>query len=235
MRGRSIIVAEAPHLHLVWARNLIYLKPIPRYLLSHAFWRYLAAGATPQHDAIRRAAAGFLRTYSHLVRHESDFRVARRDDLALIPADDGTHEITWDRFAAFIGAFARVDDADVCPRYSYGELRLTRLNFYTRLLQGKLTFHHVDTQWASMLGSLLAPLLSVFAILSVVLSAMQVELAVPDTAGNARWAAFSSVSRWFCVVTLVVAAAVIACLGLFVVFMFVLPHTRARTLAMPPC
>ncbi len=82
-----------------------------------------------------------------------------------------------------------------------------------------------------MLGTLLAPLLSVFAILSVVLSAMQVELAVlavPGAATDHRWDAFSSVSRWSSVVTLVVAALAISWLASFLLFMFIHETLHAR-------
>ena len=37
VRGRNIIVTEQPRLHLVWAYNRIFIKPLPPYLLSRAF------------------------------------------------------------------------------------------------------------------------------------------------------------------------------------------------------
>jgi hypothetical protein len=37
--SREIVVVEKMDLHLVWEPNRIYLKPLPRYLLSHSFWR----------------------------------------------------------------------------------------------------------------------------------------------------------------------------------------------------
>ena len=36
--SREIIVVEKMDLHLVWEPNRIYLKPLPRYLLSYNFW-----------------------------------------------------------------------------------------------------------------------------------------------------------------------------------------------------
>lgn len=35
---REIIVTEEPRLHLVWIYNRIFIKPLPQYLLSQAFW-----------------------------------------------------------------------------------------------------------------------------------------------------------------------------------------------------
>ncbi|KAI9847444.1 MAG: hypothetical protein M1838_000863 [Thelocarpon superellum] len=223
VRGRSIVVAENPQLHLVWAYSQIYIKPIPRYLLSRAFWEYLGRGATVgrQNEEIWKAAAGFIRTYSFLIRHESDFRLARREEYCLIPADDGTDLITWERFAAFIASFEDMNDELVCPRYSYGELRLTRLNFYTRLFLRKLAFHHLEAQWGALLGGYITPLLSLFAIFSVVLNAMQVGLAVPAvSSGSDGWSAFLSVARWFSVVTLLLVMFALVLLAIFVVWMF---------------
>ncbi|RYO22015.1 hypothetical protein AA0113_g12779 [Alternaria arborescens] len=37
VKGREIIVTEDPRLHLVWIHDRIFIKPIPRYLLSHTF------------------------------------------------------------------------------------------------------------------------------------------------------------------------------------------------------
>jgi hypothetical protein len=37
--SREIVVVERIDMHLVWEPNKIYLKPLPRYLLSHKFWK----------------------------------------------------------------------------------------------------------------------------------------------------------------------------------------------------
>lgn len=171
VRGRKIIVAENPQLHLVWYYDRIYIKRIPRYLLSHAFWEFL----TTQPVELRRAITGFVRTYSYLIRYECDFRLATSDEhqLALIPKDDGSvsadgsDHITFERFARFIAAFQKLPDDSVSPRYRYGELRLSRLNMCAPIFLGKLTPHHIDAQWGAYLGRFLAPILSVFAVLSV--------------------------------------------------------------------
>ncbi|PHH92318.1 hypothetical protein CDD83_7907 [Cordyceps sp. RAO-2017] len=93
VKRRTIFVTEDPKLRLVWIYDRIFIKPLPRYIGSHAFWRdYLNStdGDGPQ-ARIRRAALGYVRTHRHLVRYESEFRIAQDPHLCLIPAD-----VTWE-------------------------------------------------------------------------------------------------------------------------------------------
>lgn len=71
-------------------------------------------------------------------------------------------------------------------RYCYGELRLTRLNFYAPLLLGKLHFEQVHGQYGDFFGRLYGPLLFAFAIVSTILNSMQVALASEQLAA-AHW------------------------------------------------
>lgn len=211
------MVAEHPQLHLVWSYDRIFVKPIPRYFLSHAFWEYVRTD-----EKLCQAAAGFLRTYSYLIRYERDFKEALSDGLRLIPVDDGINAITFERFAKFIAPFAEISDSRVNARYQYGELRLTRLNWCARVFLRKLTFHHIHPQWGSYLGRFLAPMLSTFAVFAVILNAMQVELAVQNTQQSLdTWDAFSRASRWFSVLTVILATIAVSFLLALVVFMFV--------------
>ena len=208
---------ENPQLHLVWFYDQIFVKPIPRYLLSYAFWQYLST----QSDVLQQSVVGFVRTYSHLIRYESDFRIATRECYGLIPDKDGEEPITWESFATFIGWFDKVADIGVNPRYHYGELRLTRLNFITRLFLGKLTFHHMHAQWGPFLGQLFTPLLSLFAILSITLSAMQVGLASePVVGGSTASTALPKVSHVMSILVLILAASLVVCLSCLIIFMF---------------
>ena len=210
-------MTENPQLHLVWFYDRIFIKPIPRYLLSHAFWEYLQT-----REELCQAATGFLRTYSYLIRYDADFRLAASDTLSLIPADDGEESITYERFTKFIRPFSMLEDNSVSPRYHYGELRLTRLNMCSRLFLGKLTFHHIDAQWSSYLGRFLAPMLSTLALFSVVLSAMQVGLAAqkpPEDLHNLI--TFSGISQWFSTAIILLASVGILLLGALIIFMFI--------------
>jgi hypothetical protein len=211
-RGREIILVENPQLHLVWKYDKIFVKPIPSYLLSSAFWQYLVI--QPGAGKIQNAAIGFMRSYSYLIQYEIDFNLAK--DKGLIPKSDGINDITWDAFAYLITTFDRYKDVHVSPRYSYGELRLTRLNFYSRILLGKLTFHHVDAQWGGYLNQFIVPVLTIFAVTSVILNAMQVTISVQSTRDlDKGWGVFVGVSEWFAVVSLVF-------VGLFIMFMLIL-------------
>ena len=145
----------------------------------------------------------------------------------LIPKDDGlgetdgSEQITFERFVKFISPFERLPDDLVNPRYHYGELRLSRLNMYAKVFLRKLTFHHVEAQWGSYLGQFLTPLLSVFAIISVALNAMQVQLGVQGLLQDSEppWTYFAYVSRWFSCTILIIIATTITFFSSLIVFM----------------
>lgn len=212
------MVVENPQLHLVWYYDQIFVKPLPRYLLSHAFWQYLAS----QPRNLQESIIGFVRSYGYLIRYESDFRIAMRAEHSLIPHDDGEEPITWDRFATYITWFDKIGDDRVNPRYYYGELRLTRLNFYTRILLPKMTFHHIHAQWRSFLGQMFTPLLSSFAVLTIILNAMQVELAAEAILDESyQWPSFVRFSRRMSVSVLALTGFITAMFGTTVIFLFI--------------
>lgn len=193
-------------------------------MLSYAFWQYLAIQPSLQEADLQEAAIGFMRTYFYLVQYETDFSIAQ--EKGLIPRNEpslgGEDLITWDAFARLTAYFGKYVDEVVSPRYSYGELRLTRLNFYSRLFLRKLTFHHIDAQWGTFLSNAIAPFIVVFIIVSVILNAMQVELAVQGTRNiDSHWAAFARLSEWFSVFALILAtSATTFILILFTLFFF---------------
>jgi len=81
VKGRSIFITERAELHCTWIYDRVFLKPIPAYLLSWRFWQHFlvsenSAIPSVERKAVCGAALGFLRTYSCLLRHESDFRIA---------------------------------------------------------------------------------------------------------------------------------------------------------------
>lgn len=231
--GREILITESPRLHLVWYYNRVFIKPMPRYLLSHKFWTtYLLCGSdaadelegsplapSPRStlvgrtEKIRRAALGFVRTYRHLIRHESDFNIAQ--SVGLLPS-----EATWPRFCAFVSRFEdSIQDADVSNRYHYGDLRLTRLNFYCMLFLRRTHFEHLPTQYADYFARYFGPLLFVFAAQSLVLSAMQLEIAVQDATDTPLFATYWAVCRWFGAVVVVATITVSVYLFAYMVFM----------------
>lgn len=209
IKGREIIVTEEPRLHLVWYHDRIFIKPLPQYLLSHRFWEVFLVNKSfllgDRQDAIRRAALGYLRTYRYLIRYKSDFAIAKQDHLRLIPED-----VQWEEFCYFISALDKIDDIDVSVRYHYGELRLSRLNFYAPFLLRKFYFEQVHGQYGDYFARFYGPFLFIFAIISTVLNSMQVELAV-DQVSSIPWVSLWVTFRRFAVIVLIASALVFLC------------------------
>ncbi|KAK6522468.1 hypothetical protein TWF281_003029 [Arthrobotrys megalospora] len=208
--GRRILVTESPRLHLIWYYDQVFVKPLPAYLMSYAFWEtYLLSNSSPlgnRRHEIRKAALGYIRTYRHLVRYESDFEIAQEPGARLLPAD-----ITWEQFCAFVYKFDEISDKDVTRRYNYGELRLTRLNFYSMFILRRLEYEHVPAQYAAYFNRYYTPLLFIFAAASLELSAMQVEIAFEQAVGSVS--SVMPVFRWFSIV--VILAGILAVVLLF--------------------
>lgn len=228
VRGRSITLTENPQLHLIWHYKQIFVKPLPAYLLSFAFWQYL----NTQPPQLKEAAIGFMRTYAWLVQYESDFAIAI--DKGLIPntksindENGETEELTYEDFCKLISSFARIGDGMVAPRYSYGELRLTRLNFYARIFMKKWTYHHIEAQWGTFFGSFLAPFVIIFGVSTTLLSATQVELNVIQSERNGvaglsdGQTAFINYAKWCGVVVLCFVAFVVMLVTVTMLVMFV--------------
>ncbi|KAH7215630.1 hypothetical protein DER44DRAFT_806689 [Fusarium oxysporum] len=182
LQGRSIVVTENPKLHLVWINDRIFIKPLPRFIGSFGFWKdHLCSNNTSEDVRIRRAALGYLRTYFYLIQHESDFRIAKDPTLCLIP-----ESITWEQFCDFTSDLVKILDKDVSLRYAYGQIRLTRLNFYAPVILNKSYFQRVDFQYGQYFARFYAPVLFAFGITSVTLSGLQVVTSL-ETGGGANW------------------------------------------------
>ncbi len=201
--AREIMVNENPGLHLVWYYEKIFIKPIPAYFYSRAFWEYLEEAD----NDVFRAAVGFVRTYYFLIQYQIDFEDACMHRL--IPRKPDGNFPTYEEFCAFIRPFTLVDDNHVNRRFHYGELRLTRINRTALLFRGRLAYFHIYPQWGSFLKHLIAPIITVFAVCSVVLNSMQVGLAALDMGDghdDTGWPAFISVSLYFPVAVIVLLA-----------------------------
>jgi hypothetical protein len=210
VRGRQIIITEKPELHLVWIYDRVYIKPIPRYLLSHAFWKFYLIDKhspipEPLKQDIKRAALGFLRSYRYLIQHKSDFVLATDDKARLLPKG-----VRHSDFIRFILLFEQITDTNVSPRYEFGELRLTRLNFWSKVFLQRYTYQRVHGQYGAYFAQFYGPILFVFGVFSVALSAMQVGLAIqPFVKVGPSWTLFAEVSRWFAVWTLFCTALIV--------------------------
>ncbi len=218
VKRRNIIVTEDPRMHLIWHYDRIFIKPLPEYLLSYNFWQQYLLNPSPNFPddkvrvMVRKAALGYLRTYTYLIRYESDFRIATSIDLSLVPP-----RVTWQEFCDFSSSFEDIPDSEVAERYSYGEIRLSRLNFYAKFFMRKSNFQRVNAQYGQYFAQFYGPLLFVFGILSVLLSAMQVEMAVEALTTDNQWTGFWQTCRWgsmICILALIVT--MFWLLGLFV-------------------
>jgi len=187
VKNRAIVVTEDPRLHLVWFQARIFIKPLPLYLTSYAFWaHYLLPLPTTSplgrhQPRLCKEALGFLRTYHFLIRHQSDFRIAV--DMHLLPS-----EVTWGQFCAFSRRFESIADMQVSSRYQYGELRLSRLNFYAKIFLRRQHYHRVYHQTDDYFARFYGTILFLFAIATVGLTAMQLEIQLQDLqSGRMAW------------------------------------------------
>lgn len=229
LKGRSIVVAETPRLHLVWHYGTVYIKPLPEYLLNHNIWNDHLSTTVPASNADQanfdpyRSALGFLRSYSLLTRHESDYVIAQR--ACLIPK-----YVSFQRWQIFMQLFRQIEDDEVSRRYRYGQFRLSRLNLMTHIVRvanllsitrtnGPVPWEYQNQVWQTgqYLSVYVAPLIFVFAMLSLILSSMQVVLAAR---GEDTWEAFVRVSWGFSVATIIFSTVPIT--GAFVIVTVVL-------------
>ncbi len=226
-RGREIVITEDPGLHLVWYHDKIFIKPLPQYLLCTAFWDYIR---TADED-IWRAAAGFMRTYCYLIQYESDFRKASHAEMGLIPSINGA-ATTFESFVRFISQFKDLDNSEVAKRYSYGMLRLSRLNYLAFFTMGTLTYFHIHSQWNDYLGVVIAPAITIFAIVSTLLNSMQVGLAVEDFDANTHQALppFAIICRVVSLGTILMVTVFVVLLVLFFVAMVVKEMAFGRSM-----
>ncbi|KAL8642674.1 MAG: hypothetical protein Q9226_008483 [Calogaya cf. arnoldii] len=160
---RSIIITEQTDLHLVWYDTQIYIKPLPPFLLCHEFYSRHICGSPLYADA-----CGLLQSYTKLVQHESDYRIAI--ELGLLPSG-----VSWAQWSTFT---VQVRPAMVSKRYEYGELRLFRLNLIYRFFLGHWIcgYHLRYTNFNSFFSSNFTWPLVTFAYLTTMLNAMQVIL-----------------------------------------------------------
>lgn len=204
IRGRRIVITERPELHLITCPGQILVKPLPRWLMSYSFSATHIFHPNPQTAGLAEEAQGFLRTYASLIQHESDLEIARAEKL--VPR--GVEWGAWCRFIhqlkyPFMTSSEYVEtgcrktsnfgqhlptqtapayaDSLVSPRYHYGEIGLVRLNMWCFLTFREWEYLPVHFDYGTYFARYLAPYLFVFGGLSVVLTAMQVRLAIgPD-------------------------------------------------------
>ena len=222
VKGRNVVINENANMHLVWSPQMIFIKPIPLVLLNHTIWEHFLAlpvlpvTTTPVSKTLdpitakalkpRKTALGFLHSYAFLIKHPSDFKIAQEKGAL-------SCEYTWLQWQKFIACFATLDDNKISLRYHYGQLRLSRLNWAVRIFQPRSRvsslFYEIP-YWSMSVYTrqILAPLIFLFASVTVVLSAMQVMLGASGDAQNSKVARLNTESArlasWiFCLISII--------------------------------
>ncbi|OJI95774.1 hypothetical protein ASPVEDRAFT_35102 [Aspergillus versicolor CBS 583.65] len=230
--GRSIVPDQRVEMHLVWERTRrMHIKPLPRYLLAPQFWHdHICPHAQVYFDAV-----GFLCSYLALIQSESDFAIAQSHNLV-------SASLQWPSWVLLTQQVltARTSNCSALattrlgspskrsPRYTYGELRLSRLNLVYRLRHGCLIrgYEFQYQTYGELFTAYIAPLSITTVYIALALTAMQTGLA---TDFLERSAAFRVVSGWLAVVSIVVPLAVILGLGIVAAVVFVVNLSKALT------
>lgn len=226
VRGRDVTVSQNPELHCVWHDKRIFLKPIPAYLLSYEFWDAVFTEewcATEEGRKVVSSTLGFMRSYSYLVQHPSDFAIATSkglipENVGVGPADareekDGEKEkdkepakITFEDFIAFIDWFSntKVGDDQVSLRYHYGDLRLSRLNFWAKFVLRDFNFEKAYGNYDAYFSRFYGPLLFTFGCINLIMGA--INLGINTEKGgwkSASWKHLYDVGNVFAIIILV--------------------------------
>ena len=154
----------------------MFIKPLPEYLFDWNFWDEFLCSDKNLH----RSACGLLLSYAWLVRYQSDLSIAKESNL--LPKS-----IEWPDWVNFMDHFLDKMDletlSNVVERYRYGELRLSRLNAIYRIFPPSFTISTFvrgympgPTWYNAFFERRFRWMIAVFAILSVLLSALQVGL-----------------------------------------------------------
>jgi hypothetical protein len=174
---RRIQITEDPSVHLLWTEGILYVKPLPAYLTSFAFWEFLMDVSSSELRSEERTqliatCMGFLKTYACLIQRRSDFDLARRYSLL-----GSFEDISFEAFIAFISSFDAVPDCAISSRWRYGLLQLDALNFHSAIHLRRWHLNRFESRYSTYFSRFFPVVLFVFALFSVMLSAMQVIVA----------------------------------------------------------
>ncbi|KAI6046416.1 hypothetical protein EDC04DRAFT_3006703 [Pisolithus marmoratus] len=176
MIKRDIVVAEDPGLHLLCLSGC---------LLDYNFF---ITHICPN-DTLFTTACGFLRSYSLLIQHESDFRIAQ--NLGLLP-----QYMTWGQWSEFAYRISNIPLSNVTERFRYGELRLSRVNLIYNVCRCRPWYYKIHRDYQSWFSYELGFMLVVVAYASVVMSALQVMLTMSsislEVAALCYWASVTT-------------------------------------------
>ena len=210
---REILVTEQIDIHLLWTACRIFIKPLPEFLMDHGFWTENLCGNPDTH----KSACGLLLSYTWLVCHQSDFKIAK--DHCLLP--DWMTWTQWLTFTrAFLDAFDNESLSNVNERYTYGELRMDRINWIYRLTFRNFMrgYEYRYNRFSVFLRLNFAWLAVVFLYITVVLSAMQVGLSTDRLKGSSRFQDASYGFTVFSILTPLIVVSFVAVVLMVLVF-----------------
>lgn len=217
MMKRTIIITEQTDMHLIWTDGVIFIKPLPIFLLQRQFW----LDHLSTHEDLHSNAHGVLLSYLWLINHRSDLKIAH--DTGLLPKE--LKWIDWITISRHLVTKLELRSLKgIAKRYHYGELRLSHVNWIYRLNPSFRLKHfirgyfYVYQQYGTYFQRNFGWLLTLCVFLSVVLSGLQVGLA---TEGLIKESGFQKSAYWSTVMTLGLAAAAVAVVVVLFVFFVV--------------
>lgn len=214
--GREIVVWEDINLHLVWnSSGKIFIKPLPRFLLDSNVWQdrlreqgspvtgntgstaqgsqQSSSSSTTAAVELRSCALGFLYTYVCLITRESDFTIAKEKGLLPLSTSSRDSEIEWNDWKQFSReVLSQHTAADVHWRFRRGELRLSRLNFFSRCQFPLFTSYVRGWRgYSSLVRDNITWLVTSTVFIALVLTALQVGLATQELKENVSFSRFA--------------------------------------------
>ena len=164
---RTIIPSELARLHLIWFDRIIYVKPLPDYLLDITHYPDTSFD-------LSGSLTGFLRSYCSLICYPIDLAIAKNSYLI-------SKDVTWEQWDRFRDTtILRTENRHINRRYEYGELRLNRLDIIYRLTGRGLTYFTIHRNYKTYFTQYFALFVTVFAFVAVILAAMQVLVSIKD-------------------------------------------------------
>jgi hypothetical protein len=167
---------------------MIFLKPIPAYCYSQAFWHFIREADPKVHASL----LGSMRSYCHVISYKIDFDLTC--DKKLFPDSQNGCPPTYAEFCEFIAPFRLVTDRDVTLRYMFGELRLESLDRTVQIIMGgRAYFEVLSPRWRAI---------TILSTSSIALSAVQVAVAAIQQqpsfskVGTASQTADGDSSKW---------------------------------------
>ncbi|KAI5853311.1 hypothetical protein BZA05DRAFT_395609 [Tricharina praecox] len=208
--NRGIVINEKPWLHLLWYEQIIFIKPLPAYLLSVPFFD---EHIEPDED-LRALALGFLRSYAKLIQSPIDLKIAHDENL--VPEN-----LEWEVWARLAPHFTYLEDSKVNKRYKYGELRLPRVNQAHRFcIDFPNGYYSQYVTYKQFFNQNFAWLLLAVVYVSVVLTALQLLLSTDENTVPLERPSLEKSSWWFAMMSMVVLCATCGLMVILVIGSF---------------